>query len=51
MSISTARRSRARAATLAELETAESGWAWDGAATGGTVWVKVPAGAHAATLR
>ncbi|HEY3357885.1 MAG TPA: TIM-barrel domain-containing protein [Polyangia bacterium] len=41
----------ARAATLAELEAAASGWAWDAAATGGTVWVKVPAGAHTATLR
>jgi hypothetical protein len=30
------------AATPADLEALQSGWAWE-AATGGTVWVKVPA--------
>jgi alpha-D-xyloside xylohydrolase len=41
----------ARVATLADLDGVAAGWAWDGAATGGTVWVKAPGGAHQVAVR
>jgi hypothetical protein len=38
-------------ASAAELETATSGWAFDAAALGGLLMIKLPAGAHTIAIK